>query len=562
MPHAHRPPAPFSSGAVTTLDDIFLRAQHQLDRVVRRLQLGKPPVSGRPRFLVIQIDGLSRSALEKALKRGRMPFLRRFMRRTGHRLVPMSVGIPTSTPAFQLAVMYGAEPDIPGFHYHDKLRHTDIHFPRAGHAAFVESAQAGERRGILRAGSVYGCVFTGSAEHDFFSFARLTRPRAPGLVRVVSACVVVVWVALKSLTLTGEETFRALGRVIRRPRHRKSEWKWLKKKVAISVWTREWFTCSVARDVYDGVPAIYVNYIDYDEAAHAFGPRSHQAFSALRGIDSSLRQLWRVLRRVPGHRYDVYILSDHGQVSCTPFHSVAGGRRFEHAFFDLLTGQLEVSTRVSVDRPRGTFAEVGAVSAAARSAREPGPPELSFEPYLDVRESFEQDGIRVVSSGPNAFIYFLDALEPLLLEEIEARRPGLTAILSKSPGVGFVLVRSADGPVCFWRGEAHSLDDPTGPFASREDRALVTQGLAALMSMRSAGDLVVYGIGAPEGHVSYIDEVGGHAGPSPDELHTFLLAPAAAELPGSIEHPRQLYDMLARYGMADQAVESVERGRL
>ena len=30
------------------------------------------------------------------------------------------------TPAFQMAVMYGVRPDIPGFHFHDKRRRADV----------------------------------------------------------------------------------------------------------------------------------------------------------------------------------------------------------------------------------------------------------------------------------------------------------------------------------------------------------------------------------------------------------------------------------------------------
>jgi len=122
-----------------TLDDLVLLFQHWLDRLVRRLRLGRAPSPGRRRLLIVQIDGLSREVLERALKEGRMPFLRRLIERGGHRLHPMSVGLPTSTPAFQMAAMYGVSPDIPGFHYHDKRRRSDVYFPRAGDAAWVES---------------------------------------------------------------------------------------------------------------------------------------------------------------------------------------------------------------------------------------------------------------------------------------------------------------------------------------------------------------------------------------------------------------------------------------
>jgi predicted AlkP superfamily pyrophosphatase or phosphodiesterase len=51
------------------------------------------------RLLIVQIDGLSRVVLERGLASGHMPFLKRLLRRHGYRLEPMSVGLPTSTPA-------------------------------------------------------------------------------------------------------------------------------------------------------------------------------------------------------------------------------------------------------------------------------------------------------------------------------------------------------------------------------------------------------------------------------------------------------------------------------
>ncbi len=68
------------------------------------------------------------------------------------------------------------------------------------------------------------------------------------------------------------------------------------------------------------------------------------------------------------------------------------------------------------------------------------------------------------------------------------------------------------------------------------------------MAMRSAGDLVVYGIGAPESDVSFIEERGAHAGPSEHEMHTFFIHPAAVIVPGSLSHPIELYAHFAAYG--------------
>ena len=75
---------------------------------------------------------------------------------------------------------------------------------------------------------------------------------------------------------------------------------------------RGFFTLAASRDLYAGTAAVYVNFVDYDVAAHTFGPKSRRAVRSLRQIDRSIRDLWRVARRVPEYRYDVYVLSDHG----------------------------------------------------------------------------------------------------------------------------------------------------------------------------------------------------------------------------------------------------------
>jgi hypothetical protein len=537
------------------LDDVALGLQHLVDRLIRRLRVGAPPPRGRRRLLIVQIDGLSQSVLEQGLATRRMPFLARLLARGQLRIRPMAVGMPTSTPAFQMAAMYGVRPDIPGFHFHDKRRREDVYFPRAGDAALVEERQAHGRRGIVHGGSTYGCVFTGGAVDNLFSFAMIKRPTGTGVVRAVSNFVVLAWVALKALTLTVVEVGRALLRFLADP---VTEWrrgvKWLAIKIGISVWIRQLFNLAVSRDIYRGVPAIYVNYLDYDVFAHAYGPRHRRALRALRRVDRSIHLLWRVLRRVPEHGYDLYVLSDHGQAHCTPFEKVAGGRRIERMLFDEVFTDPDVR-EVSPARPAGRRRLASGIKAF-RTGRAPGVFQRFFN-YLEddfpwvlgeLKEARERHDIRVIAAGPNAFIYFVDVAEPLGIEQIEDRWPGLGETLSRCAGVGYVLARSADGPVCFHRGKRYrpTADDP-GPFSGRADAALVVSGIGDLMAMPSAGDLVLYGIDAPQGNVSFIAETGAHAGPSEDELHTFIIGPPDARLPEAVRHPLELYDFFVNY---------------
>jgi hypothetical protein len=383
----------------------------------------------------------------------------------------------------------------------------------------------------------------------------IKRPTGTGVVRAISNFVVLAWVLVKALALTAVEIGRALLRLVADP---VGEWnrgfKSLAIKIGISVWVRQLFNLAASRDIYRGVPAIYVNYLDYDVFSHAYGPRHRRALRALRRVDRSLQHLWRVCRRVPEHRYDLYVLSDHGQAHCRPFEKVAGGRRIERMLFeDIFTSP--AVREVTPAHPAGRHHLASGIKAY-RSGRAPGVFQRFFN-YLEddfpwvlgeLKEARERDNVRVIAAGPNAFVYFLDTPEPLTIQRIEDRWPGLGEALSRCAGIGYVLARSDEGPVCFWRGKRYRLSasDP-GPFTGRDDVPTVVEGIKDLMGMPSAGDLVLYGIDAVGGNVSFISEIGAHAGPSHDELHTFIIAAAHAPLPDSIAHPIQLYPYFMAY---------------
>jgi hypothetical protein len=465
----------------------------------------------------------------------------------------MSVGLPTSTPAFQMAAMYGVSPDIPGFHYHDKRRRRDVYFPRGGDAAHIEESQAGGRLGIVSGGSTYGCVFTGGAANSLLTFTMLKRPSAPGLLHALSAAVVLGWVVVKSVAISIIQVVRSLPACVTDPSRAQQGWKLLSLKIAVSVWIRQLFTLSVARDLYAGTPVVYVNYLDYDIFAHAWGPRHRRALRALRSVDRSLRVLWRTARRVPEHGYDIYLLSDHGQAHCTPYDRLNGGRRIERLLFEDFLNPAGAH-EVAPGRPESRRLTSGI--KAIRSGRVVGVVQR-FINYLEhdfpwmlgeVKEAREEGGVRVIAAGPNAFVYLLDDPAPLDLEGVERRFPGLVESISRSRGMGFVLARSPDGPVCYWRGKRYGLADlGSGPFAGRADLDLVVAGIRDLMAMPSAGDLVLYGLEASEGHVSFIAEIGAHAGPTADEMQAFIVTPPSVTLSTPITHPLQLYPHFVRY---------------
>jgi len=268
-------------------------------------------------------------------------------------------------------------------------------------------------------------------------------------------------------------------------------------------------------------------------------------------VDRSIAQLWRTARRLPELRYDVYVLSDHGQAPTRPFTEVSGGVSIEGvvlAAFSLGSERLDPGGHRERARWPETYRRTFGQGLYQRYLNYM---ERDFPERVLPAEALRGLGpIRVVAAGPNAFVYFTDTDAPLAFEVIETTFPGAALELSRHPGVGFILARSASGPLCLYRGRICSLEQACarGPFADREDRSVVLEGLTELMGMPSAGDLVIYGIGAPGGHLSYLHEMGGHAGPSPEELQTFILHPPGAGLPSSpLTRPSQLYPHFLAY---------------
>ena len=85
--------------------------------------LGLPRIEGaaaHPGLVLVQVDGLSFRRLQRALREGRMPFLSRLVGREGYRAQALCSGVPSSTPAVQAELFYGARTAVPAFEYFDR----------------------------------------------------------------------------------------------------------------------------------------------------------------------------------------------------------------------------------------------------------------------------------------------------------------------------------------------------------------------------------------------------------------------------------------------------------
>ena len=489
-----------------------------------------------------------------------MPALAKLLREGALELHRIPSGLPTSTPAFQAGLMYGGPVDVPGFEFLDKRTGAYRWFPRPWDAAAVEAAHARPGQGIVRGGRTYGCVFGGGADDTVLTFAHLLRPHAfwgrVGFRAWVVPCLILAWLVAQMSVVTLWELLRWVGGALRSFSlgRRVASLRQVGTRILVGGWLRELFTLGVTADLYEGIPALYVNFVDYDVAAHELGPRHPAGFRALRGVDRSIGRITRVVRRLPDLGYDLFILSDHGQIPSVPFHAVAGA-----------TSVAEVIL-ACFGPARGDAAEPAPPPPTTAPPTKDVDPPMPLWPFtrgwqrnlavverpMRERNAVWVGGLCVVPAGPNVNVYLTHTKERVLAEEIEARYPGALVRLSQHAAIGFVLARSTRGPVCYYRGDVLRIPPAPGstgcPVFDRPDRDIVVGGLQDLLSMPSSGDVILYGHYADAGCVNFLGERGSHAGPSEAELYAFLAAPPHVAFDfGAVTRARDLHPLFARY---------------
>jgi hypothetical protein len=402
----------------------------------------------------------------------------------------------------------------------------------------------------MEEGRTYGCVFGGGADDTVFTFAHLLRPSPAwskvGLRATLIPWLILTWAAVKMAAHTVVTALRWPAQFLgnRFWRGARLSSRRLLYRLLISEWLRGLFTLSVTADIYAGVSAIYVNYVDYDIPAHALGPLHTSALRTLRLVDKSIKSIARVISRVPEWRYDLFVLSDHGMTRSVPFEALSGGVSAADAV--LMAFQCAKHAE-SLAGGTGTRRELRWPFASASQRH------LAYlEPRSKERDAVWAGRLCVVPAGPNMNIYLLDHAHHVSVEQIEIEYPGAVDTLSRHPGIGFLLARDRGGPVCFFRGIVITIPPspgPTGcPLFDRPDRSLVVEELQNLLAMPSSGDIVAYGNYSASGPVSFLGERGSHAGPSEDELYAFMLAPPQISFDfDSVTGPRDLYRLFIEY---------------
>lgn len=490
--------------------------------------LGIPRTSvdpNAPGLVLIQIDGLSRTQLERAMAAGNMPLLKRLAERERYEIHTLYSGIPSSTPSVQGELFYGARCAVPAFSFRSADLGREVAMFEPDAAENIEERIAAGEAGLLSGGSAYCDIYSGGAEETHFcaqnlgwgGFVRSVHP-----ARVMFFITWYIWRLVRAAGLTVLEFGLATADFVRGSLTRGEffdELRFIPARVGVVVLLRELVTIGTTLDIARGLPVIHLNLLGYDEQAHRRGPESAFAHWTLKGIDRAIRTIWLAAHRSVVRQYDVWIYSDHGQETTTPYPH-AFGRTIQQSVAEI-AGRFTAGHSPPSPESSGTF--------APDRARWLGEGRLTKALFQQGLTADRRSGPSptVVANGPVGLVYLSERLKD------GAKRQFATALVEEAGCPLVVYASDADSAVAV---------SQAGQFVLPADAALVlgdghpfrdevAEDLVRLANHRDAGDVLVCGWRKTGGSLSFPVQHGAHAGPGPEETRAFLVAPSDAPLP-------------------------------
>ncbi|MFJ9407940.1 phage holin family protein [Streptomyces sp. NPDC101393] len=485
----------------------------------RRARAHRPTTPGT---VFLQLDGLGHDLLRDAT-RGDRPLMETVAGwiADGHHLTPWRTDWSSQTGASQLGILHGSNEDLPAFRWYEKETRSLIVSNRPSSAAELQR-RAIERTGdgglLAYDGASRGNLFSGGADQVALVMSvaarrgRYNRSRA-GYFAYFSDPGNAARTAVSFVAEVVREIVQSLRSRFRQelPRVKRGGLYPVIRAFATVV-ERDVVVAAVVGDMLAGRTAVYADLVAYDEVAHHSGPAHRDTHQVLRSLDRSLA----LIAKAAGHAsrpYRIVLLSDHGQS-----HGVTFLERYGLSLGDLV----RAGCGLPVPRRAGRTRSGAEAREAARAA-------------LHRPEGIEGTSSShpvVLASGNLGLVSFPDVPGRITREELDRRHPALLGTLTNHPGIGFLLIRSAEhgavvlGPA----GAEHHLD--TGRIVGTDPLAAFGDGAAEAVRRTDrfphTADLMINSAHDPlTGAVhAFEEQIGSHGGLGGAQSHPFLLWPA------------------------------------
>ncbi len=499
-----------------------------------------------PGIIYLEIDGLAKPVLQRAMRDGNAPNMARWARET-HSLAEWETDLSSQTGASQAGILLGSNEDISAFRWVEKETATTMTCSAPADCAELER-RLGTGIGLLvDGGASRGNLLSGEAEDVILTVSRMDAEKRsnPGY----RAFFANGDNATRTLVLFGWEVIlewtaalRAIRRDVQPRGHRGGIYPLM--RGALCVFVRDLIVSGVLTDIMRGRPAIYATFSSYDEVAHHSGLERADTLEALRKLDDHFGQIERACHYAP-RPYEIVVLSDHGQTQGATFKQRNG-----YGLDELVERSL---ARGNVSHVAGGDEQHAMVGLAVTEAT--GTTSDKKKPKNDVSDR----DVVVMGSGNLGLIYLMEERRRLTMEEIDERHPELLPTLRAHPHVGWLLVRSSEhGAVALGANGTHYLaqgrvegEDPLAHFSPHAPQHLLrTDGF------EHVGDIMVgsfYDPNLDEG-CAFEELISFHGGIGGLQTRPFILHPTSLEVPdGPILGAASVHGILAGWRQELQA---------
>jgi hypothetical protein len=413
--------------------------------------------------------------------------------------------------------MYGWNNNIPGFSFYDKKEDEVLVMGLAKSVDRIEKeVQENAGEGILKGGSSISNLLCGQAERSILTVRHLFEHKGEKKkVRDIVKIVLLNPTSIAKVFVSSIYEFLLEiyeGLVIAIPKRIRGEpvnWPFYRPyfpffRMGVNSILREIATEAALVEVQREVPYIYLTYGGYDWVSHYRGPNAPSSYGALDQIDFSVR---KVVKEASQKGYDVYIMSDHGQVDSIPF---------EKKYFEEFEDFIERATKLKAkeidmeEEERGSRQRYLYYKLKYYTKHVSVPLKALLWVFTKIlkkslpkavipKVSTKKQEIVISISSCLAHLYFTKEKKRLSISQIEALYPFLIERIVQHDGVGFIIgidkgktiVLAKDGKYEISKDGYKSFGNRFLPIYGEEEK-LIDQ-IREFSSLKYFGDLALNG---------------------------------------------------------------------
>ena len=546
--------------------------------------------------IMLEIDGLSINILKKAIDKGVMPNLKKWLDDGTHTLKGWETDLSSQTGASQAGILHGNNQDIVAYRWIEKENNNQLVVSgKLSDAPLVEK-RISNGEGLLVNGISIANMFSGDSE-----IPTLTSSKLGGLSKIYNKTLNAAFLDaynfqrlfLLFLWDIILELYSQITHYLKniQPRLRRTI-VYATVRAGANVVLREVTTDVLTSEILAGnIDTAYATYMGYDEIAHHSGVEDDDVWGALKRIDVQFAKITSAIE-MSDRDYKIVVLSDHGQSKGATFKQRYGITLGNYVRKLLPDDLMVFKTEYNIDHFRDAvipenlqirhlknkfgdihddlFEDLKSLQDI-KDQVEKRKPSLIFEneKYKNLKDKYtnsldyikgyestpqstkkaKDSELIVLGSGNMGLIYLTQWSERLNYEEIVMLFPDLIPGLVKHSGIGFILVNSiADGGMVIGQNGIYYLDSDiiVGENPLEDFGVNAASHLKRQNSFRNMPDILVNSFyDAKFDEVCAFEElIGSHGGLGGDQSKPFILYPSEWSDPGDLVGAESIYSFL------------------